>query len=121
MAYEKEGELATDRKWESPRITNPTSAYYARDKYPYTYIHCDEVQKIANADSTSSYTSSLPFGIQWDLVCEFLTDKVGETVDVEHWGNYRSIIRGWSGLLVRKVELAIMGDSVACYINRSFV
>ncbi len=92
IAYEKEGEPATNRTIDSPRITNPTKANYAKDQYPYNYIQCSEAQKIAAQDSTSEYTSSLLFGIQWDLVCKFIetkTDKTYENIAVRSiWGNY---------------------------------
>ena len=55
-------------------------------------MYCSEAQKIANADSTNEYTSSLPFGIQWDLVCKFLEVKTDLTyADIATqsiWGNY---------------------------------
>jgi type II secretory pathway pseudopilin PulG len=74
-----------------------TKANYTKDQYPYNYVDCSEAQKIAKADSTSSYTSSLPFGIQWDLVCKFLeikTDLNYEDIATESkWGNYNNI--GW--------------------------
>ena len=49
-------------------------------KPPYTYVYCSDAQILAtrvatedtnNANSVN-YTSSLMFGIQWDLVCKFL-------------------------------------------------
>lgn len=91
MAYEKEGELSTSRTNKSPRITKPISANYAKDQYPYNFIYCSEAQKIANQDSTEDYISSLPFGIQWDLVCKFIEVKGAKTyeelVSKNNWGN----------------------------------
>ena len=96
IAPEKEGEQATYRSnHTSITITN---ANYAKDQYPYNYVYCREAQQIANADSTSSYTSSLPFGIQWDLVCKFL--EVNTELEYEDiaedssWGNYYNV--GWT-------------------------
>ena len=82
----------------SARIATPTSANYAKDKYPYNWVYCNEAQKIANADSTEEYTSSLPFGIQWDLVCKFLEVKTNldylDIADDSKWGNYSNV--GWT-------------------------
>ena len=96
IAYEKDGQDATNRKSHSD-ITI-TKANYAKDQYPYNFVYCSEAQKIANADSTSSYTSSLLFGIQWNLVCKFLEIKTN--VDYKYiaknstWGNYYNT--GWT-------------------------
>ena len=42
---------------------------------------------LANADSTKEYTSSLLFGLQFDLVCKFLDEKTGIDID-SAWGNF---------------------------------
>ena len=42
---------------------------------PYNYIRCREAQELANGMSTGNKTSSLMYGIQWDLVCKFLEVK----------------------------------------------
>ena len=44
--------------------------------YPYTYITCSQAQTLANKLSTGkSYTSSLMFGVQWDLVLKHIEVK----------------------------------------------
>ena len=87
-----------NRTSSASRITNPTSANYAKDQYPYNFVYCSEAQKIANADSTDKYTSSLPFGIQWDLVCKFLEVKTNlnykDIARDSRWGNYHNV--GWT-------------------------
>ena len=96
IAYEENGKTSTNRTNSSPRITNPTSANYAKDQYPYNYVYCSEAQKIANADSTNEYTSSIPFGIQWDLLCKLLEVKKAKTyaeiATNSTWGNYSDIL-----------------------------
>jgi type II secretory pathway pseudopilin PulG len=93
IAYEKDGEDPTNRVGYS----EITKANYAKDQYPYNFVSCDQAQKIASQDSTEEYTSSLPFGIQWDLVCKFLEVKTNlEYADIaatSTWGNYKNI--GW--------------------------
>ena len=69
--------------------------------YPYTYVTCSQAQTIASKLSTGkSYTSSLMFGVQWDLVMKHIEVKEvanGTTIDTiqsalrsdsKDWGNY---------------------------------
>ena len=69
--------------------------------YPYTYVTCSQAQTIASKISTGkSYTSSLMFGVQWDLVLKHIEVKEvakGTTLatiqsalrsDSSSWGNY---------------------------------
>ena len=64
------------------------------DMYPFNYVTCSQAQTLASKMSTdSSKTSSLMFGIQWDLVCKYLEGKDGlEKADINsdstNWGNY---------------------------------
>ncbi len=46
-----------------------------KDMVPYNNLYCSEAQQLANGMSTGNKTSSLMFGIQWDLVCKFLEVK----------------------------------------------
>ena len=68
--------------------------------YPYTYVTCSQAQTIANMLTTENYTSSLMFGVQWDLVLKHIETKEvakGTTLatiqsalrsDSTSWGNY---------------------------------
>ena len=69
--------------------------------YPYIYITCSQAQTIASKLSTGkSYTSSLMFGVQWDLVLKHIEVKEvakGTTLatiqsalrsNSTSWGNY---------------------------------
>ena len=66
------------------------------DRIPYNWVTCSEAQTLASAMSTdSNKTSSLLFGIQWDLTCKFIeTKKVLEPskikADSTSWGNYKN-------------------------------
>ena len=68
-----------------------------KDMYPYTSITCSQAQKLASSMSPdNSKTSSLMFGIQWDLVCKYLesrSDFNEENInsDSGSWGNYASV------------------------------
>ena len=64
--------------------------------YPYNYITCSDAQIQSSKINSGNYTSSLMFGIQWDLVLKHL--QVGEgmsasslTSNSSDWGNYANI------------------------------
>ena len=68
--------------------------------YPYTYVTCWQAQTLANMKTTENYTSSLMFGVQWDLVLKHIEVKevakgtalatIQSTLrsDSKDWGNY---------------------------------
>ena len=72
------------------------------NQIPYNYVTCSEAQTLASGMSTdSSKTSSLLFGIQWDLVCKYLEvngnwDTTTNTASYylnsnsTSWGNYKN-------------------------------
>ena len=76
--------------------TSP-KAISQKDAIPYNFVYCREAQALAKGMSPdSNYTSSLLFGIQWDLVCKFLEVKGGLTEsDIKsnstNWGNYTNV------------------------------
>ncbi len=83
----------------SARIDISTSpkAISQKDAIPYNFVTCSEAQKLAKEMTPdSSKTSSLLFGIQWDLVCKYLEVKsdLNETdinTDSQKWGNYYNV------------------------------
>ena len=60
----------------------PTTAPVIKaDAYPYTYVTRTQAQNLANNVNSGSRTSSLMFGVQWDLVLAFMskdTTKVNQ-------------------------------------------
>ena len=69
--------------------------------YPYTYVTCSQAQTLTSKLSTGkSYTSSLMFGVQWDLVLKHIevkevakgtalaTIQSALKSDSSAWGNY---------------------------------
>ena len=69
--------------------------------YPYTYVTCSQAQTLTSKLSTGkSYTSSLMFGVQWDLVLKHIevkevakgtalaTIQSALRSDSKDWGNY---------------------------------
>ena len=94
-------ETTNARTSSSARITIGTSpkAISQKDAIPYNYVYCREAQALANEMTPdSNYTSSLMFGIQWDLVCKYLEVKSTLTTaninaDSSTWGNYSNAKR----------------------------
>ena len=77
----------------SPKAVNK------KDMIPYNNVYCSEAQQLATGMITGNKTSSLMYGIQWDLVCKFLEvkgnwDTTTNTAqyyikeDSKSWGNY---------------------------------
>ena len=68
-----------------------------KDAIPYNWVTCSEAQSLAKEMTpNSNYTSSLMFGIQWDLVCQYLEVKGGlSESDINQnsssWGNYSNV------------------------------
>ena len=61
--------------------------------YPYNYITCANAQIKSSQINNGDYTSSLMFGIQWDLVLKHLQVRGGMSTDdltnnSANWGNY---------------------------------
>ena len=79
-------ETTNARTISSGRISIETSpkAISQKDAIPYNYVYCSEAQVLAKEMTpNSNYTSSLMFGIQWDLVCKYLEVKSTlETPDI---------------------------------------
>ena len=60
--------------------------------YPYDYVTCSQAQTLASKMESGNHTSSLMFGVQWDLVLKYLETKGTSQVDLKtdstSWGNY---------------------------------
>ena len=50
-----------------------------RDVYPYNFVTCSQAQTKATELATGGKTSSLMFGIQWDLTLKFIEAKGAKT------------------------------------------
>ena len=75
-------------------IETSPRAISQKDAIPYNYVYCSEAQALAKEMTpNSNYTSSLMFGIQWDLICKFLEEKTELSIadinsDSSSWGNF---------------------------------
>ncbi len=103
-----EESLKLGRTTASARIDNVSTvpkAISKKDAIPYNFVTCSEAQKLAKEMTPdSSKTSSLLFGIQWDLVCKFIEEKevkkqegsnresiiASINSDSGEWGNYKN-------------------------------
>ena len=95
-------EVGTDtaRENETDSLTTPL---VQRNKYPYNFVTCSQAQeRVSTQLKVENRTSSLMFGIQWDLVLKFIEmkgylpdgTKVTETMlksNSSLWGNYSDI------------------------------
>ena len=97
-------------RYERKEITNSSpKAVIRKDMIPYNFVTCSDAQQLATGMSTGNKTSSLLFGIQWDLVCKFLevkgnwdtTTNTAQYYIKENstsWGNYSNssitLVRG---------------------------
>ena len=71
-------ESKVDGKYQVPTTALVTKA----DAYLYTYVTRTQAQKLANNVNSGNKTSSLMFGVQWDLVIAFMskdTSKITST------------------------------------------
>lgn len=64
------------------------------DMYPYSYVTCKQAEMLSESLSFGENTTSLLFGIQWNLVLKFIETKNGKTYDelatpsyAGTWGN----------------------------------
>ena len=63
-----------------------------QNAYPYNYITCKQAQTLASNMEHGDRTTSLLFGVQWDLVMKYLETKGTAQADLKtnstSWGNY---------------------------------
>ena len=83
--------------------TAPTeTAVIKQNAYPYNYVTCSQAQTLASGMESGEYTSSLMFGVQWDLILKYMETKAVEqgtdqstiqsalNSDSTSWGNYKN-------------------------------
>ena len=78
----------------------PTTAPVTKaDAYPYTYVTRTQAQNLASNVKSGTKTSSLMFGVQWDLVLAFMSKDTAKVTDTRKLtsnsttiGNYRNSV-----------------------------
>ena len=75
--------------------TTPTETpVIKQNAYPYTWVTSSQAQALASkfASNLDGYTSSLLFGVQWDLTLKYLETKGATQAELNedstNWGNY---------------------------------
>lgn len=97
--YETGIKQSTYRNLEISSITNYSTEgqipVSQPNKYPYNYVTCSQAQTLADSMNSGNYTSSLMFGVQWDLILKYLETKgateeelKGNVIGSTDWGNY---------------------------------
>ena len=65
-----------------------------QNAYPYNNVTCSQAQTLAKSMESGKYTSSLMFGVQWDLVLKYLEIKGTAQADLKtnstNLGNYKN-------------------------------
>lgn len=74
-----------------------TTPLIQRDKYVYNYVTISQAKTLADSLSKeNTYTSSLMYGIQWDLTMKYIQTRGGKILnelktDSTNWGNYKNV------------------------------
>ena len=88
-----EGPTNSDGKYTIEGMPTPVSK---ADAYPYTYVTRTQAQNLASKVNPGTKTSSLMFGVQWDLVLAFMSKDTAKITSTDFLtsnsttiGNYR--------------------------------
>ena len=72
--------------------TATTTPLTKQNMYPYNYVTRTQAKKLAEQVESGSYTSSLLFGVQWDLVLKFMEEKTVIKANATNKENVRTQI-----------------------------
>ena len=100
---------------EKPRISHTEitdKVVVKQDKIPYNYVTRDEAQSLAEKMENGECTSSLLFGIQWDLALKYIEEKTVETVEEANKDKVRTDI---------KRKLTSKSTTIGNYRNSAFI
>ena len=132
--------ISLARKSRTEITSSSPKAVSRKDMIPYNYVRCSDAQQLANGMATGNKTSSLMFGIQWDLVCKFLEvkgnwDTTTNTAQYyinensTSWGNYGNSIftidstnakkySAWKSISGQKTQSALLTTGATEYTNK---
>ena len=117
-------DISLARQSHSDILTSSPKAVSKPDCIPYNWVTCSEAQKLASmAINNKDYTSSLMFGIQWDLVLKYLNANGVERNllinDSSDWGNYyieyklsKEMVHGYKGLVSTSNHTIIIWSAI---------
>ena len=76
--------------------SSSTAPVIKQNAYPYNFVSCREAQTLASNMEHGDRTTSLMFGVQWDLVMKYLETKGTSQADLKtdstNWGNYSNSV-----------------------------
>jgi len=75
-----EGPTNSDGKYTIEGMPTPVSK---ADAYPYTYVTRTQAQNLASKVNAGTKTSSLMFGVQWDLVLAFMSKDKAKIISTD--------------------------------------
>ena len=101
---------------DTPRISSTAisasdKAVVKQNKIPYNYVTRDEAQELATRMNYNECTSSLIFGIQWDLTLKYIEEKTVELAEEANKDTVRADI---------KSKLTSNSTTIGNYYNSEF-
>ena len=102
---------------DTPRISSTAisasdKAVIKQNKIPYNFVTRDEAQELATRMNYNGCTSSLIFGIQWDLTLKYIEEKTVEAVEEANKDTVRTDI---------KSKLTSDSRTIGNYYNSAFI
>ena len=92
-------------------ISASDKAVIKPNMYPYNYVKRDEAQELATRMNYNGCTSSLIFGIQWDLTLKYIEEKTVELAEEANKDTVRADI---------KSKLTSNSTTIGNYYNSEF-
>ena len=93
-------------------ISASDKAVVKQNKIPYNYVKRDEAQKLATRMNYNGCTSSLIFGIQWDLTLKYIEEKTVELAEEANKDTVRADIKN---------KLTSKSTEIGNYYNSAFI
>lgn len=88
-----EAGIAGDEESRTENANKMQKAIYKSGLKPYTFLNCKKAEDLAFSDGNDEYTSSLLFGLHWNLVCKYIETYSNLSMediktDSKTWGNF---------------------------------
>ena len=85
----------------------------------YTWVRCSQAQRLASNMNSGNYSSSLMFGLQWDLVIKYLqangTEENALKENSTSWGNYQDTLYN-----ITDIQASYSTDSGATWLKAPY-
>ena len=110
--YEAGLEEGKDPRASYTKISASDKAVVKQNKIPYNYVKRDEAQELATRMNYNGCTSSLIFGIQWDLTLKYIEEKTVELAEEANKDTVRADIKN---------KLTSKSTEIGNYYNSAFI